>query len=90
MFKLNPDFIGQLLVEVKEAIEIGIIPAIQADTRVDTGEMRDSTRVEIDAAANELVLIQGGTPECDYAVWIEFRYGDFSRQISEVDWNFKS
>lgn len=84
--KFIESFERQLTDMLAQAITREVIPQVQADTRVDTGELRKSTRVERDG--NDLYLVQGGTDEVDYAVYIELRYGDFSSSVASIDWIF--
>ena len=67
------------------AIETKVIPIVKDETRIDTGALRDSTKVET-VAPGGVVISQGGSEECDYAVWIELRYQDFSRIMASIDW----
>ena len=62
-----------------------VVPTIQGETRIDSGALRDSTRVEA-IATGSVQIVQGGTEECDYAVWVELRFQDFSRSLSSIDW----
>lgn len=56
---------------------------IKDETRVDTGAMKASTRVETSDLEPTLDLIQGSV-EVEYAIFIELKYGDFSRSIQPV------
>ena len=62
----------------------GGVERVKVMTRVQTGALRDSTRLIVDGPT--IYLVQGGTVDprpvrgvVDYAVDIELRYGDFSR-----------
>ena len=77
MFEQNSDFLEQLTEALRVSIESQVIPLIKDETRVDTGALRDSTIVNT-IEPGHLQISQGGTSECDYAVWIEFRYQEFS------------
>lgn len=84
-FTASESFLVDLTEALKVAIETKIIPTIQGETRIDSGALRDSTRVET-IAAGSVQISQGGAEECDYAVWIELRFQDFSRALSTIDW----
>jgi hypothetical protein len=84
---INPDFERGLLETLRGAIDREVIPKIQDLTRVDTGALRASTVTMFDG--DRLLVIQGGTYECDYAIWVELKYGEFSTAISLIDWNFR-
>lgn len=87
-FDLDPSFERQLLTAIEQSIAVSLVPIIQAETRVDTGELRDSTQVSF--IDNRLILSQGGSIESDHAIWIELKYGDFSRTVNSLDWEFRS
>jgi hypothetical protein len=84
---INPDFERGLLETLRGAIDREVIPKIQDLTRIDTGALRASTVTMFDG--DRLLVIQGGTYECDYAIWVELKYGEFSTAISLIDWNFR-
>jgi hypothetical protein len=84
---INPDFERGLLETLRGAIDREVIPKIQDLTRIDTGALRASTVTMFDG--DRLLVIQGGTYECDYAIWVELKYGEFSTAISLIDWNFQ-
>lgn len=86
MFDQNPDFLAELTEVLRAAIESQVIPTIKEETRVRTGALKDSTMVKT-IEPGHLQISQGGTPECDYAVWIEFRYQDLSKSLAAIDWN---
>jgi hypothetical protein len=88
MVSINPDFERGLLEALRTAIDRDIVPKIQDLTRVDTGALRDSTTTMFEG--DRLLILQGGTFECNYAIWIELKYGEFSTAISLVDWDFKA
>ena len=84
---IRTDLKEELLSLVQAAIDAQVIPELKSVTRVDTGELQASTRTQKEES--RLYIVQGGKPECDYAVWIELRYGDFSNALSSIDWNFR-
>ena len=84
---LRPDLREELLALVQAAIDAQVVPGLKALTRVDTGALQASTRTHTEES--RLYIVQGGKPECDYAVWIELRYGDFSNALSSIEWNFR-
>ena len=73
---IRPDLESELLSLVQRAIDAQVIPELQSVTRVDTGALQASTRTQKEES--RLYIVQGGKPECDYAVWIELRYGDLA------------
>lgn len=84
---IRPDLENELLSLVQAAIDAQVIPELKAVTRVDTGALQASTRTLTEES--RLHIVQGGIPECDYAVWIELRYGDFSSALSSIEWEFR-
>lgn len=86
MFDQNSEFLAELTELLRVSIESQVIPTIKDETRVDTGALRDSTMVNA-IAPGLLQISQGGTSECDYAVWIEFRYQEFSKSLTSIHWN---
>jgi hypothetical protein len=88
MVIIDPNFERGLLDALKTAIDRDIVPLVQDLTRVDTGALRDSTATMFDG--DRLLILQGGTQECDHAIWVELRYREFSTAISLMEWDFKS
>ena len=86
MFTQNSEFLAELTEVLRISIESQVIPTIKDETRVDTGALRDSTQVNT-IEPGHLQISQGGTSECDYAVWVEFRYQEFSKSIAAIDWD---
>ena len=84
-FTASEAFLADLTEALKIAIETKVVPTIQGETRIDSGALRDSTRVET-IAAGSVQIVQGGTEECDYAVWVELRFQDLSRALASIDW----
>ena len=84
-FTASETLLADLTEALKVAIEAKVIPMIQGETRIDSGALRDSTKVEV-IAVGSVQISQGGTEECDYAVWVELRFQDFSRAASSIDW----
>ena len=84
---IRSDLESELLALVQKAIDAQVIPELKAVTRVDTGALQASTRTHKEES--RLYIVQGGIPECDYAVWIELRYGDFSTALSATGWDFR-
>lgn len=76
---------SKLTIALQLAIESKVIPAIKEETRVDSGALKESTKAET-IAPGLVQISQGGTEECDYAVWVELKFQDFSRTISSVHW----
>ena len=86
MFTQNSEFLAELTEILRVSIESQVIPTIKDETRVLSGALRDSTRVNT-IGPGHLQISQGGTSDCDYAVWIEFRYQEFSKSIAAIDWD---
>ena len=86
MFEQNSEFLAALTEVLRVSIESQVIPTIKGETRVDTGALRDSTQVNT-IGPGHLQVSQGGTSDCDYAVWIEFRYQEFSKSLAAIDWD---
>ena len=84
-FTASESFLAELTEALRIAIETKVVPTIRGETRIDSGALRDSTKVET-IAIGSVQIAQGGTEECDYAVWVELRFQDFSRALSSIDW----
>jgi hypothetical protein len=88
MADLEGDFSRAVLEAVQAAATDNWVPQIQAETRVDTGGLQASTRVELDTEEPALYVVQGGTELCFYGNWVELRFGDFSSSCSGLNFEF--